>query len=143
MSRILTFKVASVQTGERQFVGSNAYGAKAAITSNSFVDYELGVAPESPFLKSAEQEMRHSLYRLQSSFEVAPEDPRSLKPFLRIAFTCRLADSHVYRDTVDTTATMTSPYEIHIKKFRVLVLLASVACIDSQNGHVWAELSPA
>lgn len=115
-----------VDRSERKYIGSNAFGAQAEVTSTvtDFYGVFLNQSIESPLL-----------------FPIDAVAAQAVKPFLRFGFICTLTGNAVVEDTHARTATIDLPYDNYHRYKYVPVMITDIFVVDSRNGNVLMQVN--
>lgn len=120
-----TINVHAIKRSERKYIGSNAFGAQADVTSTitDFYGVLVSQSIESPLL-----------------FPIDAIAVQSVKPFLRFGFICTLAGNTVVEDTFANAPTIELPYGIYHHYSYVPVMITELFAVDSRDGKVLVQV---
>jgi len=119
--------VIRIRRSHRQYEGSNAYGAKAIISSSIYDQFNVAPVTAVP----------HSVL-IPLPIAVA----KDTKSFLRVALECSVAGGPIETDVEGFKPTVSDPVEIYINHFSLPVSVRKFVVFDNRTGNVLYTWSP-
>jgi hypothetical protein len=143
-NRTLTLWAQTITTRQYAADGSNALGISRRIAVGERSEYGVAVAEASPLFRFLDDKDKFNLLVSQLpkrrwSFPIEVSAARLLKPFIRIAITGTVDGLDVYKESLHTSATMTSPVEDTLNKYYVGMSINELRVLDSRTGDTIAK----
>jgi hypothetical protein len=107
------------QRSQREYIGSNAYGAQAKISSSLWDEYGIVI----------NQSLEPTLLLAMNTASA-----RDLKPFLRLGVACTLLTSTILENVSGHEATISSPFEFYTHYFYLPVVVSEMFIFDRRDG---------
>jgi TonB family protein len=126
----------SILRSRTQYTGSNAFGVKATVTRATFDDFGIILdRTNSMFQETDSSGDREATL----SIEMAANEAKAVKPFLRVALVCTLASPLVFETTDQTTPTISSPLQFRTTTHHVVVHPDELWVYDVRSGHIFGK----
>jgi hypothetical protein len=126
------FEMASMKTKEAHFIGQNAYGAKAPITSVSFKVFAITAKSDKNILKDPS-------YPIPLIFKLSADEAKEAKASAGVILVGTLESPYISKGHINLPATISSPYELKKDYTYVTTALKSVWIYNTRTGKVYAK----
>jgi hypothetical protein len=117
-----------IERSSREYIGSNAYGAKANVSSHLFDEYGVVV--------------NQSLLSTLMSPPMDASNAKDTKPYLRAAVACTLLAGPVMRNVSGHEATISNPFEFYVQQQYLPVTVTEILLFDERTGNVLLRVHP-